>query len=315
MQALVIPEAGKPAVLADIPTPVVGAQDVLVRVQAAAVTGFDRLIAAGGLEAFMTHHYPITVGREFTGIITALGAEVNGYAVGDAVMGMITGSELHEGAVAEYVVVHADRHLAHRPTNLNPAAAAGVAMSAQTALAAVEHIDPHAGQHVLIVGASGGVGMYALQLAAARGAHIVATGRPGDEDTLRAMGASEVVDYGPDLPAVLGRMRPQGFDALIDVATLDPDAFIPLSACVRDGGRLACSTLVADPIALNKRRVAALNVMVDLAPDQPLQRITGMLTDGSLRPLPTHTTAIAQAEHVIAQLPYRHQPGRHVVTF
>ena len=315
MQALVIPEAGKPAVLTEIPTPLVGRQDVLVRVQASAVTGFDRLIATGALEEFMPHHYPITVGREFTGTITAVGAEVDGYQVGDAVMGMITGSDLHEGAVAEYVAVHADRHLAHRPANLTPVAAASVAMSAQVALAALEHIDPQAGQHVLIVGASGGVGMYALQLAAARGAHIVATGRPGDEDILRAMGAGEVVDYEHDLPGTLERMRPQGFDALIDVATLDPGAFTTLSARVRDGGRAACSTMLADPLALAERDISAVNVMVDLAPGQPLQHITAMLTDGSLRPLPTHATALAHAEHVIAQLPHRHRPGRHVITF
>lgn len=315
MRALVIPGAGMPAVLAQVPAPrVTAGHEVLVRVEAAGVTGFDQLIAAGALEAFMEHHFPVTLGREFTGIVETVGADVEGFAAGDAVIGMITGSELHEGAVAEYVVVPADRHLAHRPANLEPAAAAGVAMSAQVALGAVGHIDPQPGQHVVIVGASGGIGMYALQLAAARGAHVTATGHPDDEQLLRDLGADAVVDFRHDLLNALTRARPQGFDAMIDVATLDPAAFAALTPCVRDGGRVAVSTMIADPLALAERGIEALNVMVDLFGDRPLQQITAMLTDGSLRPATTQVTAMDEADELIAAIPHQYAPGRYVVT-
>jgi NADPH:quinone reductase-like Zn-dependent oxidoreductase len=156
------------------------------------------------------------------------------------------------GAYAEHLVAPAEGFIEPKPSNLDFEQAASVGLAALTGLVSVDAIEPSEGDVVLIVGAAGGVGAYAVQLAAGRGATIVATALPEDEAWIRGLGASEVIDYSGDVAAAVRSSHPQGVDSLI-VAVHLGEGLEPISELVNDGGRIATTVGGADPEALAER--------------------------------------------------------------
>src|SRR5436309_13009063 len=146
---------------------------------------------------------------------------------------------LHDGSFAE-IVTNSSVVLARKPAGLAFELAAAIPLAGATALDAVDAVDPGPGDVVVVAGATGGVGTFAVQLAAQRGATVIATARPGDEEALvRSLGASDTLDYsGGDVAGEIRAKNPDGVTALIDVVNRD-EAFGPMAALVRDGGRIA----------------------------------------------------------------------------
>jgi NADPH:quinone reductase-like Zn-dependent oxidoreductase len=155
---------------------------------------------------------------------------------------------IQAGTIAEYAVLPAAA-VAAKPAGLDFVTAAAIPLAGAAAAAAVEAVDPQPGQTVLVSGASGGVGSYAVQLLAARGVTVVATGTADDTERLTKLGATTVVDYtkGPVADQVRAA-HPDGVDALVELAAPTPDA-APLAA-VRQGGRVSATTQAADAQAL-----------------------------------------------------------------
>jgi NADPH:quinone reductase-like Zn-dependent oxidoreductase len=222
----------------DRPDPQAG--ELLVKVEASSINGFDLSTAAGYLQGMMEHRFPLIPGKDFAGTVEALGAGVTGFAVGDRVFGVVTKPYLGTGSLAQYVAVPAAIGVAHRPeaVSVRDAGALGLAGTAAAA-DALDALGPLRGTTVLVSGATGGVGALAVQLAAARGARVIATAKPGLEaDFVRGLGAGDVVDYTGDLPAQVRALRPHGVDAVVHLAG-DGAA---LAGLLTDTGRLA-STL------------------------------------------------------------------------
>jgi NADPH:quinone reductase-like Zn-dependent oxidoreductase len=181
------------------------------------------------------------------------------------------------------------------PTGIDFARAAALPLAGVTALQSVEALDPKPGERVLIVGAGGGVGSYAVQLAAQRGATVIATGRPDDEARLRALGAAEVIDYGAgDVPAAVRTRYPEGVDALIDLVHRGDD-FTPFTALVARGGRLATTMGAANPEQLAARNVAGTNIMSNVNAES-LARLAELVESGRLRPPVERTLRLDPAE-------------------
>ncbi len=181
--------------LGTVARPAIGPDEVLVRVRAASVDRGTWHIMAGlpypiRLAGFgLRRPRPLNPGRSLAGTVEAVGADVTGFRPGDEVYG--TG----EGTFAEYAVARPGR-LTGKPANLSYEQAAAVPVSGVTALQAVRdqaRIEP--GQRVLIIGASGGVGTFMVQLAKAYGAHVTAACSTGKVDLVRALGADRVIDY------------------------------------------------------------------------------------------------------------------------
>ncbi len=175
------------------PTPTPGRGQVLVDVFAAALNPKDVLTRAGKLRFFSGQRFPMRVGYDWSGVVRAIGSGVEGLAAGDEVFGMI--QAWAGGAVAEQVVVEADQ-LAKKPAALAHPQAAAIPLAALTALQALRdegRLEP--GQRVLINGASGGVGTFAVQLARLLGAHVVAVTSARNAELVRSLGAHEVIDY------------------------------------------------------------------------------------------------------------------------
>jgi NADPH:quinone reductase-like Zn-dependent oxidoreductase len=216
MKAIVQDTYGPPDVLVirDVPRPHAGDGDLLVRVHAAGVDAgvwhltagmpyFVRLMGFG----LRRPKHPVR-GMDFAGRVEAVGANVAGFAMGDEVYGTC------DGSYAEYAVARPDR-VAHAPANLTAQQAAAVPISGVTALKAVRDVGQvQPGQRVLVSGAGGGVGTYAVQLAKHFGAHVTGVCSTAKADLVRSLGADEVVDHTKDDFTRTG----QRYDLIIDTA-------------------------------------------------------------------------------------------------
>ena len=175
------------------PTPAAGAGELLVRVRAAALNPKDVFTRKGQMRTFSGSRFPRRVGYDWAGEVAAVGPGVTGFAQGDALYGMI--QQWAGGAVAEYAAVKVGE-LAPKPARLSFEEAAAVPLAALTALQALRddaHLQP--GQRVLINGASGGVGTFAVQIARALGGRVVAVASGRNRELLQQLGAHEVMDY------------------------------------------------------------------------------------------------------------------------
>src|SRR5215217_1287340 len=177
MRASVMPDFERQPTLADIPMPEAKPGELLVRVHAASINGIDLSIASGQLQGMLEYRFPVVLGKDFAGTVEAVGAGVTGFAAGDRVFGVVSDpSPLSSRSFAEYLAVPAGPNLTRVPEGVDFAAAGVLGLAGSAALQAVDAVAPaEAGETVLISGATGGVGAYAVQLAAARGANVIAT--------------------------------------------------------------------------------------------------------------------------------------------
>ena len=177
----------------DAPMPEPAAGQVRIKVRAAGVNPLDWKIRKGDFEKDMKHELPLTLGWDVAGDIESLGSGVTDFAVGDAVYALADFT--HNGAYAEFVVVDA-KSIAPKPKSLNYVEAASVPMAAETARMAIfDTGQVKAGQTVLIHGAAGSLGGFAVQLAKSRGAHVIGTASGSDADYVKGLGADQVIDY------------------------------------------------------------------------------------------------------------------------
>lgn len=230
------------------PLPTLAADDVLVKVHAAAVNPVDWKIREGYLQSMLTYEMPLTLGWDVAGKIVALGAAVTDWQVGDAIYSRPDISR--QGAYAEYVAVRASE-IAKKPASLNWQEAAAVPLAALTAWQALfEFGQLQAGEKVLIHAGAGGVGLFALQLAKWRGAEVWTTTSTKNIDFVRAHGADQVIDYTQQDFAEL-----RDFDLVFD--TLGGDVLANSWQVLKVGGRLVsiCDTPDADTAA--KHQVSA----------------------------------------------------------
>lgn len=244
----------------DIPTPAAG--EVRVQVHAASVNGFDLAVANGYLNGAMEHRFPVVLGKDFAGIVDAVGAGVEDYTVGERVFGVVTKPFLGDGSFAEYVTVPVAVGIAKLPESIDFTTAAGLGLAGTAAVDAFDAAKVRSAQTVLVAGATGGVGNQVVQLAAKAGAHIIATARSDEERAqVSALGAAEIVDYTGDVAAQVLAAHPSGTDTVIHLAG-DPSALLPAVAA---HGRFV-STLVGSPDQLDAGTVTVVPVMANPAP-------------------------------------------------
>jgi NADPH:quinone reductase-like Zn-dependent oxidoreductase len=277
MKTISIAEFNADPIARDVPTPVPADGEVLVDVEFASVNGMDAMTWAGYIEGMMPYELPITLGRDFSGTVSALGAGVEGLAVGDPVFGMLMSMPLHAGTFAESITVPT-WGLTKRPSGLDTKSAGALGLAGTAAKTAVDALAPTAGQTVLVVGATGGVGAIAIQLAKAAGATVIATAATSEEVAfVRGLGADETVDYRGDLAAAVRVLYPDGVDAVLHAA----GDGVALADVVAPGGRFA-STLGVGPDQLAGRDIDATVVMAIPSSDT-LTALAAAVADGTLR--------------------------------
>lgn len=202
--------------LTDQPVPAVGPDAVLVRVHAAAVNPVDLYVRAGGLGAVMDVQFPVVPGWDVAGVVERVGLDVPELEVGDEVFGYVRKDWVHGGTFAEYVAAPV-RTLARKPAALSFEQAAGVPLAGLTAYQTIVRSGLRDGQTVLVHGASGGVGSFAVQIARTLGARVVGTASERNQDYVRDLGA-EPVAHGDGLADRVRALVPGGVDVVLDYA-------------------------------------------------------------------------------------------------
>ena len=298
MRAVGVPVEGAPLQLLAVPVPEIAAGEVLVRVQASSINPADTYIARGRYRlGDLT--YPLVPGLDVAGTIEAVGAEVDGFAPGDAVFGAWTKPGFRDGAWAEFVALPVDTALVHRPDAISVEQAAALPIAAITALLAVDAVAPAAGETVLVVGAAGAVGSYTVQLAAARGARVLATAKPADAERVLALGADETIDYtSEDLVQGVASRYPDGLPALFDLVQ-DRPALMALTELVPEGGRVASARFAADRKELAERGIAATNVSAATVGPEALARLVELVEAGRLSVLVSSVAALDELQAVV----------------
>jgi NADPH:quinone reductase-like Zn-dependent oxidoreductase len=241
----------------DVETPVPGAGQVRVRVAGTTFNGVDANIRAGNMQGPMPLTLPHVPGVDVAGTVDALGDGVTGLQAGDHVVGFLP--FVADGASADYVLVSAES-LAPSPTSIPLADAAALPVVGLTAWQGLfEHAELRSGQRILVNGASGAVGGYAVQLAKAAGAHVIATGSPSSREHLLARGADEVVDHTSTevSSAVTGPV-----DVLLNLAPITPEQFTALADLVGDGGVVVNTTVWMPAPSDDARGVRGIDLYV-----------------------------------------------------
>ena len=279
MRAFAVRSFGEPALVQDLPVPTADG-DVLIRVRFAGVNPLDNNLL-GRLTA--TSSYPFVVGIDFAGVAERVPAGTHDLREGDRVVGM---ARTH-GSYAEYTAIApaaAMEPLARIPDGVSDDQAAALPTPAVTALRTVEVLEVTAGQHVVVMGATGGVGGYAVQMAHSRGAHVLATVR-GDADEARRLGAEEVYDSQTvDVIDALHADHPDGVDAVLDLVN-GPDAIRRDAEVIRPGGHLVSTIFAADEGWFAQRHITAHNHASNKNPlisPQGLGTVAQMLAEGTI---------------------------------
>jgi len=292
-----------PALREDLQAPTPGPNEVLVRVRASSVNPADNSIAGGMLKQMgIEYEFPVILGRDYAGVVEQVGADVTRYSVGDEVFGFVLHANptVRDGSWAEFIVVPEDTSIALAPTGVDDAVAGAAPVAGIAAMTAIDALTPSEGESLLIVGATGGVGSFAVQLAARGGATVVAPALPDDEAYLRELGVSELLPRDGDLAATARERHPDGFDAVLDLVNYAPD--VPASL-VKDGGR------VASPTGAAGEGPGRTMVMAAPTPEN-LRRLGGMLADGTLRVPVQATYDLAEAPDALSALATSHTQGK-----
>ena len=303
MKAITLTELGtQPTLHADQPAPTPGTDQVLIRVHASSVNPVDNAIAAGMLKDMVEHVFPITLGRDYAGTVEQIGAGVSGFSVGDEVFGFIPGHEpgVHAGSWAELIVVPESISIARKPDGVDLATAGAAPLAAITAMTAIDAVALDQGDTLLIIGATGGVGSFAVQLAAAAGATVIAPALPEDEDYLRALGVADVLPRDGDVAAAARQRYPDGVDALLDNVSYAPGAY---DAALKDGAR------VASPNNAAGDGPGRTNVMAAPTLDN-LLRLAQLLDAGTLKLHIHQTYPLDQALVAMNALATTHMQGK-----
>jgi NADPH:quinone reductase-like Zn-dependent oxidoreductase len=289
-----------PALRDDVPEPHVGDNELLVRVHASSVNPVDAFIAAGGLKEMAEHEFPVTLGRDFAGVVDQVGSGIRRYRAGDEVFGFVLHANpaVHEGSWAELITLPEDNQVAAKPHGPDFAHAGAAPLAGIAATAAFDALAPAEGETVLVVGASGGVGSFFVQLAAAAGANVIAPALPEDHDYLRGFGVSELIDRNSDISAAVREARPDGVEAILDLALPAPDASL-----LKDGGRLA------SPLGAAGEGPGRFNIMAEPTPAN-LQRLAELLDTGALRVPIQRSYQLEQADEALQALPTTHTQGK-----
>ncbi|MCO5998502.1 NADP-dependent oxidoreductase [Actinoallomurus rhizosphaericola] len=297
MKAVRFHEYGDPDVLRyeDVEQPVPGAGQVRVRVAATSFNSVDGNIRGGFMQGPIPVTLPHTPGLDVAGTVDALGEGVDGIEVGDEVVGFLPMTGV--GAAAEYVLAPAEV-LTAAPKSVPLPDAAALPLVGLTAWQALfDHAKLTSGQRVLINGAGGAVGGYAVQLAKNAGAYVIATAGPRSSEQVTAWGADEVIDH---TTTEVAAAVSEPVDVVLNLAPVDPERLAALVALIRPGGVLVNTTVWMPAPSDEERDVRGIDLFVRSDADQ-LSRLVALADSGELRVDVAQRVPLAELPAVHAQ--------------
>jgi NADPH:quinone reductase len=307
MRAAILKDHDSELAVEEVPDPEPSDDELLIRVRGSSVNPIDAYEATGALEG-TEYDFPVTSGTDFSGVVERVGSAAIRHQPGDEVFGLRQNPGGRDGSWAELIVL-ADDHpfLAPKPGGIELAQAGAAPLAAVTALALLDPLELAEGDSVLIVGGTGGVGSFAVQLAAGRGAEVIAPGLAEDEDYLRDLGATEVPARDGDVLAAVRERHPDGVDALVDVVSRAPQDFDSNAAAVNPDGR------GASPLGAAGEGPRRFNAMATSDPAR-IATLAGLLESGELRVPIMRTYPLFDAGSAVADLLGSHVRGKLAIT-
>ncbi len=314
MKAFVLTGFDRAPEFADVARPEAGPGEILVRVHATSVNPVDHMVRSGFFRAAQEYRFPAVFGRDVAGMVDTVGDGVTRFRAGDEVYGFVKRDYIGDGTFAEYVVVPADFFVAARPSRLSLQQAGTLGMAGVTALECVEAVPSGPGDVVLVNGATGGLGTFAVQIAKARGADVVATARSADRaELLRSLGADQVVDTTQDdLIKLVREVAPEGVDGLVDfvkhvdsavMGQGEDDAHREFArlchGILREGGRAASVTNGGVPELMGP--IGFANVHSTPSPAN-LARLSALVDDRGVTPVVMGTFSFGDIEAAFDRL-------------
>jgi len=305
MKAITYASFDGPLELTDVPDPKIGPDWVLVDVRATSVNPVDWKIAGGHLDGLLDSVFPVTPGWDVSGVVEAVGPAVTTLVPGDEVYGYVRKDTVHGGTCAEKIGAPI-RTLARKPASLSFAEAAAVPLAGLTAYQALVHaLDVTADDIVLIHGASGGVGLFAVQIATSLGARVLGTASEGNHAFLRGLGA-EPIEYGDGLVDRVRAIVPDGVTAVLDLNGSDL-AVSPELLAASSTGRIVS---IVDP---GVKDLGGRYVFV--APDaDDLDRLAELADAGALTVEIAATFPLAETQQAWELSQEGHARGKIVIT-
>jgi NADPH:quinone reductase-like Zn-dependent oxidoreductase len=304
MKAIVLHEYGGPEVLKyeDAPRPEPKENEVLVRVMAAGVNPVDAMIRSGKYAKFFGTNLPLIPGYDIAGVVEKIGTKIAQLKVGDAVYAY----PMWGGGYAEYAVA-TDGEAALKPKTISFVEAAGVPLAALTAWQAlidVAKIDK--GQTVLIHGGSGGVGSFAIQIAKARGAKVIATASTSNQDLLRQLGADVAIDYTKQ------KFEDVAKDVDVVLDSVGKDTLARSYGVVKKGGFIA--SLVAKPDQAELDKYGIRGAPISVKPNaSELAEITKLIDEKKIKPIVSQVLPLTEAVKAQEQAATHHTRGKIVL--
>jgi len=280
MRAFAYDSYGGSGSIHELPDPTPQAGEVRVRVRAASLNPFDNFVVQGYMKDRMPTQMPLVPCADLSGTVDTVGPGVEDFKIGDQVFG-VTGRMIGQGTLAELTVASLTT-IAKRPAAIQDTEAAAMPLVGVSALMSVEAAGPKPKDVVVVVGASGGIGGYAVQLAALRGAHVVAVTSKGHEEYVRKLGATEVIDR--TAGDVLGELKSRytgGVAVIIDTIS-DAAGLALLSQAVRNGGTVTSMRGAASAEELGKRGIKAVNIGTQVNTAR-LRELAQLRTEGQLQ--------------------------------
>ena len=312
MRAFALDELGAAGSVHQLPIPEPEEGEILIAVHAAAVNAVDPMYASGMFKDYMEHRLPLVLGLDFAGVVERRGPQVDGLSIGDAVYGIAAKPFVGAGTFAESVTAGAD-DTAPKPASLDFTEAASVPTAGLTALAAIEAVDPRPGQVIVLHGATGGVGSFAAQLAAARGATVVAVTAGGGAAQARDYGAAETIDYESGSVAEELRTRyPAGVDAVISTHR-DLESVVAIAEAMRKGGLVVSPAIRAEDGAAALQPLGVTFKSANRLAPSRLPELTALIDAGQLRVPPITVYKLEATADALAAMATGHVRGKLVI--
>jgi len=286
--------------LTNVADPKVGPDGVLIRIRGAGLNPVDHKLREGYLEAAFPHVFPVVLGWDAAGVVEAAGPAVTRFAPGDEVFAYCRKHFVGEGTYGEYVSVPED-FVAPKPESIDFVSASAVPLAALTAWQAlIEATAVRAGETVLVHGAAGGVGSFAVQIARARGAQVIGTASSAKHDFVRELGAGEQIDYHEvDFVEAVRESHPEGIHVVFDL--FGGDTLRRSVDALADGGRIV--SIAEPPTEDHFRQREILPAYVFVRPSgSQLAELSRLIDDGEIRVELEATYPLAEAAQALERL-------------
>ena len=282
--------------------------EVLIKIKAAGVNPVDAVITNGYYKDMMPHSFPIIPGWDLAGVIEDRGHAARRFDVGDEVYAYARRPEVKWGTFAEYIIIP-DSYLAKRPQSISMEEAAAIPLAGLTAYQALYVAGNLAeGQKLLILGSSGGVGSFAIQLAKAKGAEIIGVASKKNHDYMRSLGADQTIDYkDQDIGEAVKQIYPEGVDLIFDCTS--GESLQQSLKSLKDSGKLVSILNQGEDL---DKKIDFEFVFVEPNAKQ-LEHFRQLVEDGKIRVEIKKTYPLEKAAEALEQIQSLHTTGKIVV--